>query len=328
MRLMKFADFRAAGVAEKLRVIRFRDLFLPGLPVGQPSALSITTLPLDQELLAAAAKTGRSVAVVLGSSLALERTLTLPDAAIGHAEGAIRLELARTLPARAAGLLWTYSLLDREKGKARFRVWIVKEGTVQQALAECARVGLHVASVHVGNSTSRPVWHEKTEQKTSARTWVLASAMILLLVAGGQAWTLNRRAAELEELTAARQMRVRQLEGRLAAIEQQADDRSDMRGKVAGATGEFRLERQRLQVLTDIARLLPDQAWVSELTISANKLTITGFSTVDVTQLVTALQAAPWAKNATLEGAVTQDVYSGQSRFGILVELQTDEGSR
>jgi Tfp pilus assembly protein PilN len=69
---------------------------------------------------------------------------------------------------------------------------------------------------------------------------------------------------------------------------------------------------------------LPDSVWVSELSISGDRLVLSGFTSAEVTDVIKLVQGLPWAKDVQLNGAISFDSYSGQSRFeiGLLVAVE------
>ena len=89
----------------------------------------------------------------------------------------------------------------------------------------------------------------------------------------------------------------------------------------------FAQQSRRLVQLVDLTEALPDAVWISELSMTKDQMTLSGFTSQDVAELVKILQGLSWAQEVQLNGAVTFDSYSGQNRFDISLRLAGGEGT-
>ncbi len=86
----------------------------------------------------------------------------------------------------------------------------------------------------------------------------------------------------------------------------------------------FSDQARRLRLLTDLTETLPDTVWISELSISGDQLVLSGFTSGEVTEVITQVQSLPWAFNVQLNGAISYDSYSGQNRFELGTAIVMD----
>jgi Tfp pilus assembly protein PilN len=145
--------------------------------------------------------------------------------------------------------------------------------------------------------------------------------LLVLGIAFGKAFMLQKEATALAELAQARQARISELENRKVLAEEASRLSESGRAEVAAAARIFALHSQRLRILTDLSEVFPDDTWVSELTISGHEMFIEGFARRDVAELVVSLQSLPWVESVSLSGATTFDHYSEQSRFSLSIAL-------
>lgn len=80
--------------------------------------------------------------------------------------------------------------------------------------------------------------------------------------------------------------------------------------------------RDRLGVLLGLTQGLPDNIWISELTISGANLNLAGFAAADAKTLVEMLQKLPMAQTVRLDGPIIPDPTGNQVRFQSAITLR------
>ena len=196
-----------------------------------------------------------------------------------------------------------------------------------RAVEDLAKFGVKVNRITVGSPEAEPVWRSKTGKDANPQVWLVLAGLLVALVSLVQILMLEQRTGELNLLIEARQARISLLEQRLSQLEASAEESVARQQALEADAAVFQLQSQRLKVLTDLGVLLPDSVWISELTVSEDRMTLAGFSRDEVSEVVSILQSAPWARTVELDGAVSFDAYSGQSRFMISVTLKPAEAS-
>lgn len=292
-------------------------LFLPGLPQSTPIAVRISSVPLtetDYERMKAVRGTMR---IVLDPTLALVRHVDLPKAAAAKAESAIGLQLRQTLPKQAQGLVWRSTIFARNGQTITYGVYILKHAVIDELVVSLRRLGSLVDSVSLDVEGLTPFWERKPASTQAAKNWLGFSVLTTVLIGVLAVIGLSLNRSTLLDLVATRSARVAELEERREGLLAEADAGE----KAAAATLQdlttLIAQSRRLQLLADLTQSLPDTVWVSELSISGDQLVFSGFTSTEVTEVISLVQALPWARDVRLNGTISFDSYSGQSRFEI-----------
>jgi general secretion pathway protein L len=290
-------------------------LFLPGLPQRTPTKLKTAAVPLNGPVREKIRSLRGPIEVVLDPSLALVRSMELPEAVAAKADAAIGLRLRQTMPGQAQGLLWRSIILRREGEKVAYGVYILKQRLIDELLADLRHLGGRAERVSLDVKGLAPVWVRKPASARMAKNWQAFSALSAVLVGVIAVIGLARDRSALLDLVGTRSLQVAELQQRRDALQAKAGEGD----KIAAATlqdmATFSAQSRRLQVLADLTEALPDAVWVSELSISGDTLVLSGFTSAEVTDVINLVQRLPWAKEVQLNGAISFDSYSGQSRF-------------
>lgn len=304
-------------VKQLFEVVVPRALFLPGLPRIVPTELRVSRVPLersDQEKIRSARG---PIAIALDPSLSLSRRLELPRAASAKADAAINLQLRQTLPGQAQGLLWRSSILRRDSEKIEYGVYILKQSLLDEVLTEVRRLDGQIEYVRIDAKGLAPIWERRPAGARTARNWVGFSALTVVLAGVVAVVGLALDRGALFDLVSARTARIEELEKRRDTLQAKAGEGEKAATAMLQDMSAFSGQSRRLHILADLTDALPDTVWVSELSISGDRLVLSGFSSSEVTDVITLLQDLPWAKDVQLNGTISFDSYSGQSRFEI-----------
>ncbi|WP_395541048.1 PilN domain-containing protein [Neotabrizicola sp. sgz301269] len=304
-----------------IEVLALNDAFLPGLPGPRPAVVQINRLPLLPQQLDEALRQGPNLVIHLAPNLALERQITLPIGAASHADQAIALTLRQSMPAQARGLLWSHEEVERGQQKRVYRVFIVKEEPILRLVKDLQSRAAAVEGIFIATAPKTPIWRAQARHGAGLKIWVCLAALAVAGVSIASIAALESRIGETRQIVETRRSNVAALETRLTTLSKQAEEVEAERLGLSDAMAQFGADTGRLGVLTDLSTLLPDATWVSELTISNNRVVLAAFTSGDVADTISLLQGASRVKAVALEGPVSFDSYSGQNRFTVAIQL-------
>jgi hypothetical protein len=303
------------------RIGRLLDAAVPGsllnagLPPRKRRAVRIDTLPLTEGARAALSQAGRgraAVDVYLSPDLFLRRRVDLPAVARRDLAGAVAIQMRQSMPGQAEGLVWRHVPVP---GGAD--VFVLKQARLTELLREA---GVTLRRVVIDGVDAPPLIDARAQTDAPERFWnrtaPLAVLALLLAVLAAQGWRLYGLKAALAEETA-----------RVATLRDTAAARAEAESQNAIGTARMadmeRLAREnrRLPLLADLTRVLGDEVWLSNLALEADILRLSGFSEIDMAQVVAAIRPLPWVAGVDLDGAVTLDDASGARRFLLNVRL-------
>jgi Tfp pilus assembly protein PilN len=315
---------RLVGMLGKLRrAILPSDLFLPGLPKPLVVSLEVASLPADLTKLKIITTERRALVVKLGPEATLRRTISLPRAAASKAEAAIALQLRQTLPGQGRGLLWAAEQVGKSAGQVHYVVSIVKEMQIEQLIKDIGAAGGVLEEIVVGEGQPKPIWEARPRRSAGYKNWVAFTMLSVVVIASVVVVFLERERATLLEVLDARLTRIGVLEERLATARATAAEGSTQEQAIHAELLRFSSQARRLALLMDLADVLPDSVWISELSIEGDRMLLSGFVAGDVAETVSLLQGLPWAKEVQLIGPISLDSFSGQNRFEVGMRIAT-----
>ncbi len=292
-------------------------LFMSGLPGPAPVVVMVEALPIDEVGLRRASAAQRPVTAMLDPATALQRRIRLPCAAMAKAEAAIGLQLRQTLPGQGRGLIWRSELLGRQGDQAEYAVHILKESQIDELVANMRGAGVALHSVTIGKGRVQPLWQASPNAGVTFKRWVTFAGLMVASVSLASVILLEHQRAEVADLVVARASRVAALEERLLTAKSKSEEGKLQQQSVLSDMGTFAAQSRRLSQLLDLTNVLPDTVWVSELSITGDRMVFSGFAEGDVAPVIALLQQLPWAQSVQLNGPISYDSYSGQNRFEV-----------
>lgn len=302
---------RRAGAAVPLS-----DLFRQGAAGKKPKVVPIAALPPSPEEWMQLSS-GQRVSVALSPGLALERNISLPKAAASSAAAAIDLQMRQSLPSGGSGLVWRFGAPKSKGPHNDYTVYIFKESQITALLAMLKDRKVDIRSIRIDGVVSQALWDADPMAAKRAQNWMAASALSVSVVGLFSILSIEQDRSLLEDINEARRTRIAALEQRLSAIEANATDTQRQALAQASDMELFLNQSRRLDLLADLTDALPDTVWVSELAIAGDHLSFSGFSSGEVSSVIADIQSRDWAQSVQLEGPVSLDTFSGQSRFSI-----------
>jgi general secretion pathway protein L len=200
---------------------------------------------------------------------------------------------------------------------------IVKRETVDAAIALCHAAQLEVANIAFAGEASTADWRAFPIDRMAFvrslwRRWnmpflaALALILGLALIPVAYMRGLERADAVADQLAEAQanadMVERLQSRARLALAESQALNR-------------LRAAPLRVAVLSDVARILPDGTWVTELTIEGNKLRFEGFSR-SASDLIALFDRSNRFANAQFTAPLTREAQANVERFNLALDIK------
>ena len=257
----------------------------------------------------------------------LEREVVLPLAAQHDPAGVLRYELDRLTPFAPEEVFWTWRQDSRDAARnaLRLRLSLLPKAPLQAPLAALRRAGLAPAALEAlaaggapraiplgeaaAPSPRREAWRRRGLAAAGATCAALGIAAIALPFA---LQSLSLAAAE------------RQIE----ALRPRVAEAEALRRRMAEAKGgqdAFAAERARvgnaLQAIAALTDILPDDTWLTELTLRQRRLGMAGRS-AGAARLIGLLSADPTIGDAAFAAPVTRAEQGGGDAFSIRAELR------
>ncbi|WP_306143136.1 PilN domain-containing protein [Roseibium sp. MMSF_3412] len=254
------------------------------------------------------------VIVCFPDDLCLVRTGIYPDVAPAELDNIISLEIGTTTPFSATNAAWTW----RRRDDGKTDVVIVKRETLDlvRSHAEAAGLVLKEFRPEADGQAAPPFEVYETPTTRRERFWqkintvlVLALTTLIITFYGVSYVQKSQVLAELKASIAEKTNEARTLRAALNAKQKEAD----------AARALNALKNDRASVVESwarITRLLPSNAWASELTLDKSGGTIVGF-TGNAASLIELLERDQALRNVTFKTAVRIDPHSKAERFDI-----------
>ncbi|MBZ9768413.1 PilN domain-containing protein [Mesorhizobium sp. CA6] len=296
------------------------------LATGGPEFQS-PPLPLDatSDGIAALLRSGRrhpSVAIRIDSALLLKRRLGARRLPVRQARDMAELDLMGSTPIDPSHVYIVFA--DEAEGGSSY--FVVKKKTLAPALEAIRAVGGTLASLTIADAERilRPdplslaaIWPARARDRFTRRVWPAAVAIVLLALAatyGHAQWRSWQAGSVLDDEIASAQVEARKarasLQKRQAELEQTEKLRAEKKNTVPV-----------VRILAELTRLLPDSAWVSDLSSKGDQLTITGFAT-SAADLIQPIDASPLFSAPEFSSPVTRVPGQTGEHFTITAKVE------
>jgi general secretion pathway protein L len=269
------------------------------------------------------------VTICLSGDLGLRKIVNLPLAARDDLDQLLRFEMDRLTPFRADEVHFAHRIVDTDLQDRRITVELVvaPRAMVDQALETARMVGVVPARLElVGAQGDAPepldlLPHRPADRARQRRLVRALMLLALLLTIVAVAIPLERQRSKLADLN-----------DRIAASRAEAEKSSVLREQLdlLTQTGYFLLtEKARRPMATDVlaelTRLVPDEAYLSQLVLQESQVELYG-SAATASDLIGLLDQSPLFRAPQFRSPVTQDVDDDEERFHLSVELAAEDG--
>lgn len=270
----------------------------------------------------------RPVVLPLPAEAGLSREITLPAAAAASLPQLLRREMDRLMPWPGDEVWLCGQVLRRvEAGrKVEVELTVVPDAAVEPARRALAGLGVPVAAVELDGPGGKRLLLPPGEDRAAAgrrrlrraALAVVALAAVAMLGAGGWiGWQTWRRSGEIEALQA-----------RIAAARPAAEDVRQLRQEIAGLSDSRRFidDKRRSTpaasiVLESVSRLLPDDVWLTDLSIADASLRAGG-SAADASALIGVFEGSGRFAETRFLAPSTRDRETGRDRFSVGARIE------
>jgi general secretion pathway protein L len=270
----------------------------------------------------------RALPQVLGLPAArvLRRTLSLPTAALETLDAVLGFELDRQTPFKPEQVFFASRVLKQDVGAKQVQVelLVVPRPVLEESVAALGPLSQGLAAVDVVDGRGRRFGvnllpNERRASQPRTQPMIQAGLLLasLVLVFFGLGQIVDNRLAAVESMQAQVQAQ-RERAREVSALRAQLEDS-------AAAANFLAVQKQTqasmLLLLEEVTRLLPDDTFLTRLSVSGNQVSLSGYSS-QALKLVGELQKSELLKDAALNGGVqseprvSRDLFNINARYG------------
>jgi len=274
-----------------------------------------------------------TIGIGLPSHEFFQRKLLLPLQAGNSISEIVAQDLVQRTPFNLADIHHDYIVVP-DAGKLSVTQHVIRRDSVSAAASS---FGLEVSDIDFveavprGDGTTTPLriaLHPGAAHRTSwprrAATALATSTLLLALIAGGLKYWRQEAALDLidTELATARQQ-AQQVRTAFAKLEQR-------QRSIIYVFAKKQNEPTLLDIWDEVTRLLPTDAWLTELRVTApskgqeREISLSGFSAA-AAKLVGVLDHSPLFEDAALTTAIALDPTEQRERFALQAKVRTHE---
>jgi general secretion pathway protein L len=251
----------------------------------------------------------------------LRRTLRLPEAALPRLDAVLAFEIEAQLPMQAEEVVWATRLLRRlpEAGRVEVEVAVLPRRLVAPMAARLRAAGIGLplrAAPEPGAwpvlsldavAPPRAAWRGRLAAALAAVALLLGLHLMRdeLRAQGAMVAALEARSAAARDAA----LRAEALEAEVAAL----------RSRISAAAA-LRARPPAIAVLEEVARRLPDGAWLTEFRLAGDRLILTGQATAP-DALIGQLGAAPAFREVRFAAPVTRGGREGGERVQLSLRV-------
>lgn len=270
------------------------------------------------------------IIVRLPTSQVLRKTLILPIVAEQNLRQVIGFELDRQTPFSPEQIYYDFRRLERlpDTKQVRVELAVLPRQVLDELLDRLGRWGVKPSVVSIieegdvsavpGSRAGLNLLPVERRPQRNLGTYRLNAALagvalvLVLAVAVVPLWQQRNAIRDLESLV---NREARQAQSVLA-LQEEADRLQ--------AQAQFLVVKKQsspvvVEVLDELARIIPDDTWLNSFNIDGVKIQIQGLSPT-ASQLIELIEASPRFKNTSFVSPVTKDQRSGLERFQIAIE--------
>jgi general secretion pathway protein L len=264
-----------------------------------------------------------SVLLRVAPDLFLERDAVVPLVAERELKRVIGYEMDRLTPFQASEVFWTCGITkrDTEHNRLHVRVTIVPKLRLRPILDALQRVGIVPTRIEPDGGTDRLRAIPLVEACTkfgwlgpNTDNYAMATCAVLAAVAVALPFVLQSITASVQdariELAKPRVAEAETLRRKIASSETMGAATASARGQTGAP----------LQYLALVTEMLPDDTFLSTISLRQRKLIITGRSAA-AARLIGAMAASPLIRNPAFAAPVVRDETNGGEAFSIRADL-------
>ncbi len=264
--------------------------------------------------------------LLLDESLVLVREVELPLEAESTLRRVLSFSMDRYTPFTESDVLFDYKIMRRDvvNKKISLTLYVAPRDGVEPAVNALASMGIETATMDVvsdaingraGIELCPAEWRSGSAGMGRIEGMLALSALVLLLVVTVLPFFQRHQAAA-------------QLESELAVlrgqVNQAENDRRDLHNRIehmnliqqhASATPSV------LDILLELTRLMPDESWAGQLTITSGRIRLSGEANA-VSELLAHLSKSSLFSDPRFEAPLTQNPKTGHERYVISLAIR------
>lgn len=224
------------------------------------------------------------VRIVLDEALCLVRASRVPRAARNRAGQILALQIERTTPFRSDELISGWRFAEDDSGATQLRLTHVLVKRTQIASILEALRGLRVQRIEAlcrladGSDVPVPLPRDLQIKPSLVARWLsLADRIGILALAAGIAFGIWVAFARQQETLLVLERRIEAAQVRAVAVGEKYE-RAKAVIEQARLLGEKGYRASVAAIVEEVARLLPDGAWLTDLEIDGNAISLIGFA--------------------------------------------------
>lgn len=284
-------------------------------PAGLPAAVAILLPGSIRDLY---------VAVEVAGDAVLSRNVTWPLETEANLDNALGFQLERLIPLSSSAVYFAHSVTRRDKRRNQldFDLVAVPKALVDPWLEalEASRIG-HRLNALWAQPVGREINLLPAEKRRLesgglrlARQLLSVLVVILLVAAVSLPFVAQQRELELQDAALSAAMK------KANSVRASADAIEGRAELVRTLAAEAGRQTYHAAVLAELARLLPDSAYLQRVTVDGNEVRVVGLADNSLA-LVDALSDSPWFTTVEFVSKVTRDTGSGKDRFQLRMEV-------
>lgn len=297
-------------------------LILPGLQ----RVWSKKALYRNATLHADSLERGDIVDVVVDESSLLRKSLELPVVAKSNLQKAVDMHMRQTLPSSGQNLLWRARTVMQTKQKIILEIFVIKLEAVQSISKLVKEVGAHVRTIQVIENGVKPFVDNRRKTDRFHHLWIIMNVLLALFVLASLLWIEWR---ETQSLSAQLKLQLDQksaISERLVKLRQDSDQKEQLINSIDADISLFASEYRRLPILLELTEKLPDETWLSEVSIEAQEMRLSGFSSEDMSETISQIRSIELVDAVIVDGPVIFDSLAQKNRFDLVVVLKAAPG--
>jgi len=260
--------------------------------------------------------------IVMEAGEALVTDIALPSAAADNVGDVLGFEMDRFTPFAADDVYFGFHVLGATSESVRARVALVPRRRADDLVQALAHAGVTVDTLIPADPDAPAIAHGLPGRAHAAGA--SRTRLMLTLTAAALAGLAIYLPFHLTS------SRLAEIETRLTALKRDAmelrrlQDRLDEALKGAKAVTQRKAaEPSTLEVLSEVTRVLPENAWAYRFNRVKDELSIQGEATV-ATELLGHVESSPMFRNATFRSTVQRNNVTGRDRYQITAQIVGD----
>lgn len=302
---------------------RYREL--ARMSQAGPEASGLTTE--TRQRVATAIQAGAKIALRICQDQVLRKQIDFPLTAERDLRQILNLELDLHTPAVEGAVFFDHRIIERNK-KAKLltvELAVVRRETVAQAMAVITPLGLVPSIIGVPSSDGVQFNFAPQPPKPVRLTrFRIAAAGAAVIALVSPIVAIHFREAERSQKQA-------ELAAEIAKQRSRSEQAAQLRHEFDEASQRYLFLPKRRQsplavtTLNELAHLLPDDTWLSQVEITGQQMRVSGFSAA-ASRLLSLIDQSPLFANAQFRAPLTQVAGRSLERFDLSFDIKQGQG--